>query len=48
MENSTKGLDREITFIKEISEKSGVHVVAGAGRNDIRYIRLMYRCCKLM
>lgn len=31
MENSTEGLERDIHFYKQVSEETGVHVVAGTG-----------------
>jgi predicted metal-dependent phosphotriesterase family hydrolase len=34
VENSSHGLQRNITFLKEVSQKTGVHVIAGTGKNE--------------
>ena len=31
VENSTLGLDRRTSFLKELSQKTGVHIIAGTG-----------------
>lgn len=32
VENSTIGLHRDVTFLKGLSEATGVHIIAGAGK----------------
>jgi len=34
VENSNHGLQRNVKFLKEVSQRTGVHVIAGTGRND--------------
>ena len=34
VENSSHGLQRNVKFLKEVSQRTGVHVIAGTGRND--------------
>jgi predicted metal-dependent phosphotriesterase family hydrolase len=34
VENSSHGLQRNVKFMKEVSQKTGVHVIAGTGEND--------------
>jgi predicted metal-dependent phosphotriesterase family hydrolase len=34
VENSNHGLPRNAKFLKEVSQRTGVHVIAGTGRND--------------
>lgn len=34
VENSSHGLQRNVKFMKEVSQKTGVHVIAGTGQND--------------
>jgi phosphotriesterase-related protein len=34
VENSSHGLQRNVKFMKEVSQKTGVHVIAGTGKND--------------
>lgn len=44
VENSTVGLQRDIQFVRQASEQSGVHVIAGTGaRREISrlYLRLI-------
>jgi phosphotriesterase-related protein len=32
VENSSHGLQRNVEFMKEVSQKAGVHVIAGTGK----------------
>jgi hypothetical protein len=41
VENSSHGLQRNARFLKEVSQKTGVHVIAGTGRNDADF-QLLY------
>lgn len=34
VENSNHGLQRNVKFLREVSQRTGVHVIAGTGRND--------------
>lgn len=34
VENSSHGLQRNIKFLKEVSQRTGVHVIAGTGMNE--------------
>lgn len=34
VENSSHGLQRNVEFMKEVSRKTGVHVIAGTGKKD--------------
>ena len=34
VENSNHGLQRNVKFLREVSHSTGVHVIAGTGRND--------------
>ena len=38
VENSTFGLNRKIKYIPEASRKSGLHIVAGAGRYNTIHV----------
>lgn len=33
VENTTHGLKRDVKFLKEVSQKTGVHIIAGTGSN---------------
>jgi predicted metal-dependent phosphotriesterase family hydrolase len=34
VENTNHGLQRNVKFLKEVSQRTGIHVIAGTGRND--------------
>jgi predicted metal-dependent phosphotriesterase family hydrolase len=34
VENSNHGLQRNVKFMQEVSQRTGVHVIAGTGMND--------------
>jgi len=34
VENTNHGIQRNVKFMKEVSQRTGVHVIAGTGRND--------------
>jgi phosphotriesterase-related protein len=37
VENSSHGLQRNIKFLKEVSQRTEVHVIAGTGMNKAGY-----------
>jgi hypothetical protein len=43
VENSSHGLPRNVRFLREVSQRTGVHVIAGTGRNDADFNFYTYR-----
>lgn len=41
VENSNHGLQRNVRFLKEVSQRTGIHVIAGTGRNDADFHYLL-------
>jgi len=42
VENTNHGLQRNVKFFKEVSQRTGVHVIAGIGRNDADFQPLYF------